>query len=94
MSEILSAETMASWRQRHLDHGLAISTYTRVIDSHEALRKRVEELEAHHRLHHSHSHPQTFGGLPHEYPPPVRPDWDDVTDTAVAEKHREEAEHV
>ena len=45
MSEILSAETMASWRQRHLDHGLAISTYTRVIDSHEALRERVALLE-------------------------------------------------
>ena len=45
MSEILSAKIMGLWRQRHLDHGLAISTYTRVIDSHEALRERVEKLE-------------------------------------------------
>ena len=45
MSEILSAKIMGLWRQRHLDHGLAISTYTRVIDSHEALRERVALLE-------------------------------------------------
>ena len=45
MSEILTAETMASWRQRHLDHGLAISTYTCIIDSHEALREQMERLE-------------------------------------------------
>ena len=56
MSEILSAKIMGLWRQRHLDHGLAISTYTRVIDSHEALRERVEKLEEHRRLYYSHYH--------------------------------------
>ena len=45
MSEILSAETMTLWRRRHFKTGLAPSTYARVIDSHEALRERVEKLE-------------------------------------------------
>ena len=45
MSEILSAETMTLWRRRHLDQALSPSTYTRVIDSHEALRERVALLE-------------------------------------------------
>ena len=43
--EILSRETMSTWRRRHLRTGLASSTYTHIIDSHKALRERVEKLE-------------------------------------------------
>ena len=96
MSKVLSREQLNDdlWalKFRTTEVEMARDIADEIEASHEALRERVEKLEVHHRLHHFHS--QTFARLPHEYPLPVRPDWDDVTDTAVAEKHRDEAKHV